>query len=55
MAASMSEYLVRQIDAAADVEVLHRTSVDEVHRDDRLEAVTFVDHSGGRGRRESDP
>ncbi|MGH2543281.1 MAG: NAD(P)/FAD-dependent oxidoreductase, partial [Ardenticatenaceae bacterium] len=43
----MSQYLVDQIRATENIEVLLRTEVVEAHGEDRLEAVTFVNKDSG--------
>lgn len=47
LAASMSDYLVRQIRALPNVEVRLRTEVIDGHGAGRLEALTLRDHAGG--------
>ncbi len=42
LGASMSQYLVEQVQNTANIQVEYRTRVVEVHGDDRLEAVSLV-------------
>jgi thioredoxin reductase (NADPH) len=43
----MSQYLVDQIDATDNIQVLLRTEVVEAHGEDRLEALTIIDKNSG--------
>jgi thioredoxin reductase (NADPH) len=45
---SMSSYLIEQIASIPNIEVRLNTSVKSCSGDDRLQCVTFVDHSGGQ-------
>jgi thioredoxin reductase (NADPH) len=45
---SMSSYLMEQIAAIPNIEVRLNTSVKSCSGEDRLQCVTFVDHSGGQ-------
>lgn len=44
LTSSMSQYLIDQIDAQENIEVLTNTEVVEVQGDDRLEIITFVNN-----------
>jgi thioredoxin reductase (NADPH) len=44
---SMSSYLIEQIASIPNIEVRLNTSVKSCSGEDRLQCVTFVDHSGG--------
>jgi thioredoxin reductase (NADPH) len=44
---SMSAYLIDQIAAQDNIEVLTNTEVEELHGDDRLEAVSYVNNETG--------
>ncbi len=46
--ASMSQYLIDQIQATPNIEVRVRTQVVEAHGKDRLEAITVVDGNSGQ-------
>jgi thioredoxin reductase (NADPH) len=47
LGATMSQYLVEQVENTANIHVEYRTRVVEVHGEDHLEAVSFVcDRSG---------
>jgi thioredoxin reductase (NADPH) len=45
--ASMSHYLIDQIQGTANIDVCVGTEVNEVHGDDRLEAITLLNHATG--------
>lgn len=45
---SMSHYLIQQIKATPNLEVLLHTELSEVHGEERLEAVTVTDAAGSR-------
>src|SRR5260370_23680986 len=45
---SMSQYLIEQIEETRNVRVRLRTTVIEVHGEERLEAITVLDASAGR-------
>ncbi|HEX4800711.1 MAG TPA: NAD(P)/FAD-dependent oxidoreductase, partial [Sphingomicrobium sp.] len=48
LAASMSDYLITEIDATPNIEVRYRTEVVDVSGDTRLERLTLRDHATGR-------
>jgi thioredoxin reductase (NADPH) len=50
LGASMSDYLVRQLEALPNVTVLTRTEVVDGHGSGRLEGLTLRDNSGGASR-----
>jgi thioredoxin reductase (NADPH) len=45
---SMSAYLVKQITEVENIEVLDQTEVERVEGSDRLESITFINHSTGK-------
>jgi thioredoxin reductase (NADPH) len=45
---SMSSYLIEQIASIPNIEVRLNTTVQSCSGDDRLQCVTFIDHSGGQ-------
>ncbi len=47
LARSMSDYLVKQIEADENIQVLDNSEVDRVEGSDRLESITFSNHSTG--------
>jgi thioredoxin reductase (NADPH) len=51
LARSMSEYLIREIEATPNVAVCLRTEVTDAHGEDYLEALTLCDRRHGRARR----
>ncbi|MGD9144215.1 MAG: FAD-dependent oxidoreductase [Anaerolineae bacterium] len=48
LAKGMSQYLVDQIEATDNIEVMTRTEVVEAHGTDRLEAITIVNNDSGQ-------
>jgi len=51
LARSMSDYLIREIGATANVAVRLRTEITDGHGDDQLEALTLCDNQAGRAER----
>ena len=51
LAKSMSHYLIEQIAGTENIEVLTRHTVEEAHGDNRLEAITVLNHDTGETRR----
>ncbi|MBB6096828.1 thioredoxin reductase (NADPH) [Deinobacterium chartae] len=50
LAAKMSQYLVDQIEATANIEVLTRHEIVECHGQEHLEALCLLDHGSGKQR-----
>jgi thioredoxin reductase (NADPH) len=48
---SMSQYLIDQIEATENIDVLTRTTVEAVHGEQLLEAITICDHTSDQSRR----
>jgi thioredoxin reductase (NADPH) len=51
LARSMSDYLIREIEATPNIAVRLRTEITDGHGDDQLEAVTVCDNRAGRAER----
>jgi len=51
LACTMSDYLIREIEASGNITVRLRTGVTDGHGDDHLEALTVYDKPGGRAER----
>jgi thioredoxin reductase (NADPH) len=49
LARTMSDYLIREIEASGNIAVRLRTEVRDGHGDDHLEALTLYDKAAGRG------
>jgi thioredoxin reductase (NADPH) len=50
LADSMSDYLIREIEASPSIDVVHQTEVAACHGDDRLRAVVLRNRASGRER-----